>query len=125
MGLFTITETIFLDLNLHVAAFSGFRSRQFETVIQSEQTTHRQEVVMTGTKTKQVVIHIDQQKFELEERPYTAHELLVLAGENPTETTLVLKHGHELTKFEDPTEPIELKNGMQFVVFHNGPTPVS
>lgn len=80
---------------------------------------------MTGTKTKQVIIHIDQQKFELEDRAYTARELLTLAGENPAETTLVLKHGNELRKFENPDEPIDVKNGMHFVVFHNGPTPVS
>lgn len=80
---------------------------------------------MTGTKTKQVIIHIDQQKFELEDRAYTARELLTLAGENPAETTLVLKHGNELKKFENPDEPIDVKNGMHFVVFHNGPTPVS
>lgn len=80
---------------------------------------------MTGTKTKQAIIHIDQQKFELEDRAYTARELLTLAGENPTETTLVLKHGNELKKFENPDEPIDVKNGMHFVVFHNGPTPVS
>lgn len=80
---------------------------------------------MTETTTKQVVVHIDQQKFSLEQRSYTARELLVLAGENPAETTLVLKHGHELKKFENPDEPIEVQNGMHFVVFHNGPTPVS
>lgn len=80
---------------------------------------------MAETKTKQVVIHIDQQKFELEPRAYTARELLVLAAENPAETTLVLKHGHELKKFENADESIEVKNGMHFVVFHNGPTPVS
>ncbi len=80
---------------------------------------------MTETKTRQVVIHIDQQKFDLEPRAYTARELLVLAGEAPGDTTLVLKHGHDLKKFENPDELIEVKNGMQFVVFHNGPTPVS
>jgi hypothetical protein len=80
---------------------------------------------MTGTKTKEIVIHIDQQKFELENRAYSARELLILSGENPGETTLVLKHGHELTKYENPDQSIEIKNGMQFVVFHNGPTPVS
>ena len=80
---------------------------------------------MAGTKTKQVVIHIDQQKFELEPRAHTARELLVLAAENPAETTLVLKHGHELKKFENADVSIEVKNGMHFVVFHNGPTPVS
>lgn len=80
---------------------------------------------MTETKTKQVVIHIDQQTFTLEPRAYTARELLTLAGENPSETTLVLKHGHDLKKFENQDEPIELQSGMHFVVFHNGPTPVS
>ena len=80
---------------------------------------------MTETKTRQIVIHIDQQKFELEPRSYTARELLILGGETPEETTLVLKHGHDLKKFEDADELIDVKNGMQFVVFHNGPTPVS
>ena len=79
----------------------------------------------TTTKAKQIVIHIDQQKFELDDRPYAARELLILAGENPAETTLVLKHGNDLKKFENPDESIDVKNGMQFVVFHNGPTPVS
>ena len=41
---------------------------------------------MTATKTRQVVVHIDQQKFELEPRAYTARELLILAGETPGET---------------------------------------
>jgi hypothetical protein len=79
-----------------------------------------------NTKTEDlVVIFIDQQKFKAEEREYTARELLLLAGENPAETTLVLKHGNDLQKFENPDQRIDLKNGMHFVVFHNGPTPVS
>ena len=80
---------------------------------------------MMETKTRLVIVHVDQQKLELEPRLYAVRELLVLAGEAPTETTLVLKHGHDLKKFEDPDELIEIRNGMQFVVFHNGPTPVS
>jgi len=86
------------------------------------------EVAMTDTETMtkgMVVIFIDQQKFKVQEREYTARELLVLAGENPAETTLVLKHGNELKKFENPDERVDLKNGVHFVVFHNGPTPVS
>src|SRR5207237_3123069 len=86
------------------------------------------EVAMTDTETMtkgMVVIFIDQQKFKVQERDYTARELLVLAGENPAETTLVLKHGNELKKFENPDEGVDIKNGMHFVVFHNGPTPVS
>ena len=81
---------------------------------------------MSQTQTEDlVVIFIDQQQFKTEKRDYTAAELLVLAGENPAETTLVLKHGTELKKFENSDEHIDLKNGMHFVVFHNGPTPVS
>jgi hypothetical protein len=72
-----------------------------------------------------IVVFIDQQKFDLEDRDHTARELLVLAGEDPTETTLVLKHGNDLTKFENPDEVIHLKNGDHFVVFHKSPTPVS
>jgi hypothetical protein len=82
---------------------------------------------MTATKAKvrQIAVHIDQQRFELEDRAYTPRELLTIAGENPGETTLVLKHGGSLRKFENADELIEIENGMQFVVFHNGPTPVS
>lgn len=77
---------------------------------------------MNSTKT---VIFIDQQKFELEDEKSTPRELLTLAGEDPNETTLVRKHGHEIEKLTDLDEPIELKNGNHFVVFHDGPTPVS
>jgi hypothetical protein len=74
---------------------------------------------------RQVVIFIDKQQFKLEDRVYTARELLELAGEEPTETTRVFTHGNALTKYEDPDQTVNLKNGMHFVVFHNGPTPVS
>lgn len=73
----------------------------------------------------EVIIFIDQQQFKVENREYTPRELLTLAGENPAETTLVLKHGHELDKLTDLDKPIGLSNGMHFVVFHNTPTPVS
>jgi hypothetical protein len=71
-----------------------------------------------------VVIFIDQQKFKLEDREYTARELLVLAGDDPSETTLALKEGHDIKKFS-PDDKIQPKDGEHFVVFHNGPTPVS
>ena len=65
------------------------------------------------------------QRFEVEKDEIIARELLELAEENPSETTLVLKHGNELTKYNNPDEVVELKNGMHFVVFHNSPTTVS
>ncbi len=74
---------------------------------------------------EEVVFFIDQQKFKAEDRPYTVRELLVLAEENPDETTLVLRHGSDLTKLTDLDQRVEIKNGTHFVVFHNGPTPVS
>ena len=74
---------------------------------------------------RKLVIFIDQQKFELEDRPYTPRELLQLAGEDPAETTLVIKHGHDIEKLTDLDKPMQIKEGTHFVVFHNAPTPVS
>lgn len=73
----------------------------------------------------QIVIFIDEQQFKVENRPHTPKELLTLAGEDPNETTLVLKHGHELDKLTDIDRPMDLKPGSHFIVYHNGPTPVS
>ncbi|MDZ4674720.1 MAG: hypothetical protein SGI84_09705 [Gemmatimonadota bacterium] len=73
----------------------------------------------------QLVIFIDKQQFKLDRREYTARELLLLAGEDPGETTLAEKHGNELIKHADLDKPIQLRNGMHFVVLHNGPTTVS
>ena len=73
---------------------------------------------------KLVPIFIDQQKFEVEPGTYTAAQLLILAGENPSETTLVLRVGNELKRL-DAAQQVDVKPGSQFVVFHSGPTPVS
>jgi multiubiquitin len=82
--------------------------------------------MQTDTKTKsEVVFFIDQQKFKLEDREYTPRELLVLAGEDPQETTLVRRHGNELVKLTDLDQKVRIEDGTHFVVFHNGPTPVS
>jgi hypothetical protein len=81
---------------------------------------------MVDTKTTaQIVIFIDKQQFKLEDREYTPRELLTLAGDDPAETTLVLKDGNGLVKLTDVDKPLRLKNGQHFVVFHNSPTPVS
>ena len=71
-----------------------------------------------------IEIYIDKEKFTIDNEKQTAAELLKLAKEDPAETTLVLKLGNDLVKFKDDDDVI-LKNGMQFVVFHDGPTPVS
>jgi len=72
-----------------------------------------------------IEIFIDQQKITIEDREYTPRELLELAGDNPSETTLALKHGHEITKLSDLDERFQPKEGDHFVVYHNSPTPVS
>jgi len=80
---------------------------------------------MAKTKTLKVIpIFIDKQKIEIEPGTYTASELLEMAGENPTETTLVLRVGNDLKQLAND-ETVEPKPGSQFVVFHTGPTPVS
>ena len=71
-----------------------------------------------------IEFYIDKEKFTIDNEKQTAAELLKLAKEDPAETTLVLKLGNDLEKFKDDDDVI-LKNGMQFVVFHDGPTPVS
>lgn len=75
---------------------------------------------------EKIVFFIDKQKFETDQPNQTPRTLLRdFAGEDPEQTTLVLKHGNELHKYTNLDEPIILKNGMHFVVFHNTPTPVS
>lgn len=76
-------------------------------------------------KSQKTIIFIDKKKFELEVDSITVGELLTLAGEDPAETTLVLREGNDLHKYTDPNEVLDLKDGLQYVVYHNEPTPVS
>ena len=78
------------------------------------------------THPKKIEFFIDKQRFETDQPNQTPRTLLRdFAGEDPEQTTLVLKQGNELHKYTNLDEPIVLKNGMHFVVFHNTPTPVS
>lgn len=79
---------------------------------------------MTTDTTALVPIFIDQQKFELEPRVYTAMEILQLAGEDPAKTILVLRKGNELEQLAKDAR-VDPKPGSRFVVFHCDPTPVS
>jgi hypothetical protein len=72
-----------------------------------------------------IEIKIDQQVFKLEPREYTPRELLKLAGDDPAETTLVEKRGHEPIKHLDLDKPVCIEDGEHFVVYHNAPVPVS
>ncbi len=79
-----------------------------------------------GHKKENIVFFIDKEKFETDQTHLSVRTLLVeFAKEDPTATTLVVKHGNELEKLTDLDQVIEMKNGMKFLVYHNGPTPVS
>ncbi|MGR3319172.1 MAG: E2/UBC family protein [Candidatus Anammoxibacter sp.] len=80
---------------------------------------------MKNNDKEKVIIFIDMQKFEIKQDEIRVRDLLELAEEDPLETSLVLKHGNDLDKFDDLDEEVELENGMHFVVFHNSPTTVS
>lgn len=73
-----------------------------------------------------VVFFIGEERFKEDRNTFTVRELLEhFAKEDPAETTLVLRHGSETVKYTNLDEVIEVKNGTRFVVYHNGPTPVS
>jgi len=79
-----------------------------------------------GHKKEKIVFFIDREKFETDQTHLTVRTLLVeFAKEDPAATTLVLKQGNELVKLTDLDRVIEMKDGMKFLVYHNGPTPVS
>jgi len=79
-----------------------------------------------GHKKEKIVFFIDKEKFETDQTHLTVRTLLVeFAKEDPSATTLVLKQGNELVKLTGLDQVIEMKNGMKFLVYHNGPTPVS
>jgi hypothetical protein len=77
-------------------------------------------------KDKEVVFFIDKQQFKTELTELTVRVLLAdYAKEDPSQTTLVLKQGNDLTKYTSLDEIVHLKNGMKFLVYHNTPTTVS
>ena len=73
---------------------------------------------------KTITIFIDQQKFQIEEAKYTPAQLLELAGEDPSQTILVLRIGDDLRQLKKDSY-FEPKPDSRFVVFHCDPTPVS
>ena len=78
-----------------------------------------------GRGNDETVIHIDKEPYKVARSEMTVRELLELAGEEPSETTLLLRHGNEQQKYTSLDEVVPLRNGMHFVVFHNTPTTVS
>lgn len=77
-------------------------------------------------KEKTIVFFIDKEQFKTDDEHLTVRKLLTeYAKEDPEQTTLVLREGNNLTKLTNLDQIIHLKNGMKFLVYHNGPTPVS
>jgi hypothetical protein len=70
---------------------------------------------------------IDQQRFVTDQPHQTPRSLLeFFAGEDPKETTLVLKvPGHEPRKYTNPDEQIEVTEHAHYVVYHNTACVVS
>lgn len=74
----------------------------------------------------EIVFFIDKAQFNTSQQELTAGAILLkFAEEDPAETTLVLSHGNDLTRYENDSQLIKLINGMHFVVFYDGPTQVS
>jgi hypothetical protein len=77
-------------------------------------------------KHREIVFFVDKEQFKTELTELTVRQILEdFAKEDPNETTLALKHGNERQKYTDLSFSITLANGMQFIVFHEGPTTVS
>ncbi len=75
---------------------------------------------------KAVIFFIDKEQFRTEQENLSVRILLAdYAKEDPSQTTLVLKHGNDLTKYTNLDDVIHLENGMKFLVYHNTPTTVS
>jgi hypothetical protein len=87
--------------------------------------TTEKHVIKTETA-HEIVFFIDKQQFKTRQTELSVRAILQdFAKEDPTQTTLVLRHGNDLVKYTNLDEIISLKNGMKFVVYHNTPTPVS
>jgi hypothetical protein len=104
----------------------GFINR-LTTIIDKGETMETTEKHILKKETEhEIVFFIDMQQFKTRHSELSVRVILQnFAKEDPTQTTLVLRHGNDLVKYTNLDEIIHLKNGMKFVVYHNTPTPVS
>ncbi len=124
-------KTLLLDFAGHDPVCTRLARRQgsklsvyedLEEIIHIENDTR----FLTEKISKEVVFFIDKQKFKTDEHNFSVKSLLVdFAKEDPAQTTLARREGNELIKYKNLEEIIHIKNGMQFIVLHNSPTPVS
>jgi hypothetical protein len=105
----------------------GFIKSRVNNEIKKGETMETSEKRSAKTETgHEIVFFIDKQQFKTKESELSVRTILQdFAKEDPTQTTLVLRHGNDNVKYTNLDEIISLKNGMKFVVFHNTPTPVS
>ncbi|HEX5886313.1 MAG TPA: hypothetical protein VFY67_17355 [Pyrinomonadaceae bacterium] len=81
---------------------------------------------MSKQEKHKINFFIDKEKFETDQEQLSVRALLVdFAKEDPTQTTLALRHGNDIEKFTNLDQLIVMENGMHFIVYHNTPTPVS
>lgn len=81
---------------------------------------------MSKQEKHKINFFIDKEKFETDQAQLSVRTLLVdFAKEDPTQTTLALKHGNDIQKFTNLDQLMAMENGMHFIVYHNTPTPVS
>ena len=74
----------------------------------------------------EIVFFVDMQQFKTRQSELSVRTILQdFAKEDPSQTTLVLRHGNDQIKYTNLDEIISLENGVKFVVYHNTPTPVS
>lgn len=76
----------------------------------------------------QTVISVDKQQYKVSGTRLTVTEILRLRFGPTADVSLkllTLRHGNDITKFEDPNAAVPLENGMHFVVLDQSPTTVS
>lgn len=75
---------------------------------------------------KGLVFFIGKQKYETEKTVLTVREILEdFAKVKTDEKTLALKDGNSHQEYTNLDEPIQMKNGMHFVLFDTTPTTAS
>lgn len=75
---------------------------------------------------KKTVFFIGEKRHETEQNHLTVRQILVeFAKVDPDKYNLALKTNNGPHEYTNLDESIEMKNGMKFVLFDKGPTPVS
>lgn len=80
----------------------------------------------TKKEEKKIVFFIGKLKYETEKPTLTVKEILEdFAKEKSEEKSLALKQGNDHHEYTNIDEPIQMKEGMHFVLFDKTPTKAS